>query len=86
MSKRVYNYIPENIGIYGDFLSYKFDAIDIVSRNTNGYPTQIDFYQNGISLPISRKVMSVYVTYDTNGYKKTIEVEDFITVHESNIF
>ena len=86
MAKRLYNYSVENVGIYGGFLSFEFDALDIVSRNSNGDITQIDFYQNGITLPNSRKVMSVYITYDANGFKKTIEVEDFITVEESNIF
>jgi len=86
MIKRFYNYNPENIGIYGGFISYEFDYIDIISRNINGDITQIDLYQNSKGETKSRKVMSVYITYDINGYKQSIEVEDFITIQESNIF
>jgi len=86
MSKRIYNYDFENkVSEFGGLLQYKFDAVDIVARDENGKILTIDFYQNGLTLPQSKKVMTIVMTYDENGYRKTIDCIDLLTVAETNL-
>ena len=84
MTKRFFNYEHLNRHIYGGLLPFKYDYIEIVSRNAQDKPTQIDFYQNSKGETDSKKAMELYLTYDGTGLLvATIESKILITVEES---
>jgi len=83
MTKRNFNYEELNKHIYGGLLPFKYDFIDIVTRNLANKPTQIDFYQNSKGETNSVKAMELYLTYDGNNLIATIESKILITVTES---